>query len=362
MNNSMKRGFIILALVFLIGCNLLGQEVQSLEFTIPPSPQAAAFKQYGEYAVNYSTGVPDISIPLYELNHRGYKLPLELKYFPRPLKPGYNYDVYGHGWGLSISSSISRSINSRPDEATLIDQAVTQQMYYPYVSDPTPKDLRPYNLARDQFNVILPNGTSFDFMIIKGSDGKLEYNVSGGHKVIIDCEYDSNNIRSFTIKDIDGVKYTFKGSDTFFPYDTGTSNPLSFVSWQLTQIDLPNAGPPIRFEYNCSIASPDSHLEPEIYVNFASHSNPRANTNNNLRNYIPGSYKMKLLTSITFGTTSVSFEYHYSDPSATRNYVDKIVVEDNNKIIKEIEAKIKNLQRELSIDLSYFYSGVFLSK
>lgn len=350
----MKKGFLIITLFFLIGGTLFGQSPQSLNFSIPTSPQAEAFKQYGEYAVNYSTGVPDISIPLYELNHRGYKLPLELKYFPSPLKPGYNHDVYGHGWGLSINSCVSRSINSRPDEATgftLLDQEVTQRKYYPYSNDATPIDLRPFNLARDQFNAILPNGTSFDFMILKGSDGYLEYKVSGDHKVIIDCEYDSNNIRSFTIKDIDGVKYTFNKSDTFLPLYTGSSYPLSNVSWLLTQIDLPIAGPPIRFAYNNSIQSYDSHLEPEVYVNFVYHRDPKPGIVNNLYNYIPGSYKMELLTAISYGTTLVSFDYHNPNSSAAHDYVDKIVVSDNGKIIKKIGfgrstgAKVATLKR-----------------
>jgi len=84
--------------------------------SIPTSPQAEAFSRYGEYSINYQTGVPDISIPLYEINQRGYKLPVALMYYPQPLKPGYNYDVFGHGWGLSINSCISRTIESIPDE------------------------------------------------------------------------------------------------------------------------------------------------------------------------------------------------------------------------------------------------------
>lgn len=335
----MKRGFQIVVLGLLIACNLLGQEVQPLELNIPTSPQAEAFKQYGEYAINYSTGVPDISIPLYELSHRGYKLPLVLKYFPRPLKPGYNYDVYGLGWGLSINSCVSRTINSRPDESTgftLIERAVTQEAYYPYRSINIPKDLRPYNLERDQFSVILPNGTSFDFIIVKGSKGYLEYYVSGGHKAIIDCEYDSNNIRSFTIKDIDGVIYTFDASDTLLPTDTGLSYPLSNVSWHLTKIDLPNTDQPILFAYNCSMMSYASHYEPEVYMNFISSRSPKGLVVNNPV-YIPGSYKMELLTSITYGTTLVSFEYHYPNCSTACNYVDKIVISDNKNIIKEIK-------------------------
>ena len=34
--------------------------------SVPTSPQAAAFKMYGDVAVNPAMGVPDISIPLFD--------------------------------------------------------------------------------------------------------------------------------------------------------------------------------------------------------------------------------------------------------------------------------------------------------
>ena len=47
--------------------------------SVPTSPQAAAFKMYGDVAVNPAMGVPDISIPLFDIDHHGYRLPLSLK-------------------------------------------------------------------------------------------------------------------------------------------------------------------------------------------------------------------------------------------------------------------------------------------
>ena len=69
----------------------------------PTSPQAEAFKRLGEFTVNNSSGIPDISIPLFELDHCGYKIPITLRYIPTPIKPGYNYVVCGFGWTLSTS-------------------------------------------------------------------------------------------------------------------------------------------------------------------------------------------------------------------------------------------------------------------
>lgn len=58
---------IIVLVVFPFFC-IIGQNQQSLPEDrpiIPPSPRAAAFHIYGDYPVNYNTGIADISIPLY---------------------------------------------------------------------------------------------------------------------------------------------------------------------------------------------------------------------------------------------------------------------------------------------------------
>jgi len=173
----MKNIFLILILTCTVA-SLNGQDIQSIIPHIPTSPQAEAFQRYGEYGVNYSTGVPDISIPLYEINHRGYKLPLALRYYPAALKPGYNYDVFGHGWALSISSCVSRTIEHYPDE---LKSFVIEEPYdynYAHFSRDCPDNscFAERNFAHDKFKAILPDGSSFDFVIDK-IDDDLVYTV-----------------------------------------------------------------------------------------------------------------------------------------------------------------------------------------
>ena len=85
---------------------------------VPPSPQAAAINRLGDFQVTNNYGAPDINIPLFEIDHHGYKIPLALHYEATPLKPGYNYDVTGMGWTLSGNSCVSRTIKDRADEYT----------------------------------------------------------------------------------------------------------------------------------------------------------------------------------------------------------------------------------------------------
>ena len=144
--------------------------------SVPTSPQAEAFKRYGDVAVNPGTGVPDISIPLFEINHHGYRLPLALRYSPSPVSPGYNYDVFGRGWALSVSSCISRSIEGMPDERADFELELDKLDFSYAVTQEIPESI---NLKYDQFTAVLPDGSSFDFVIMKNYQGKIQYIVSG---------------------------------------------------------------------------------------------------------------------------------------------------------------------------------------
>ena len=308
----------------------------------PTSPQAEAFKRFGENTVNNQMGVPDITIPLYEINHRGYKIPLALTYVPPTLKPGYNYDVFGSGWALSFKSCISRSIYTLADEKAnfeLNENAIN--MYYNPYNDAAynlPNLLKYYNYGHDKYHAILPDGSSFDFVIGK-VNGNLVYKISDGRQVIIT----HTSTAKFIITDESGVKYTFDGGDVF--YDPFSPNNGSYVSWQLVQIDLPYSDDPITFGYNKIISTNIIEMafsdEPEaifehtnIYPLCAPPDdyNPgiyTANVYSNLPTLKPYDYSLQVLSDISWGNSSVSMGFKYSsDNDKGHGYVPKIRIYD----------------------------------
>jgi YD repeat-containing protein len=302
----------------------------------PPSPQSEAFKLYGDYSVNYSTGVPSISIPLYEINHHGYKLPLSLNYFPSPLKPGYNYDVFGQGWGLSVSSSISRKINFAPDEESdfLVVPAVDGGIPFGTPCNPSIgfSAFYAYNLAHDDFNAVLPDGSSFDFYIEKNTSGVNVAYISNGRPVKITPTIDnSSNLTGFTIIDENGVKYTFYLGDYM---DAGPSNPYAgrYVSWHLTQIDLPNSSEPITFSYSQRVRGQLEGKEPEVTFRGGDYYMDDENIgwNHNYPTVVdpkdsPNIYNMLLPDRIHYGDNLIMFSYaDNSGELKNHNYVTNI--------------------------------------
>ncbi len=338
-NKTLRRTGALLALAL---CSLHVQAqtagTTSVLPNIPTSPQAEAIAQHGNVHVNPSTGTPDISIPLFDIEHHGYTLPVKLSYVASPMKPGYNYDVYGHGWSLSVASCISRSIIDVPDEASgfQLQTNIMSQQYKYYENE-----VANYNLSHDKFRCTLPDGSSFDFVIKKESSG-LRYIVSDARSVIISCSYTSSNISSFTVTDEQGIKYAFTGADTPYMGAGAAATPYrnSYVSWQLTSITLPHSSQVIRFTYDQIIECNSSHYfsEPGIYLRHK-YVSPTDDTYmaTTIQAGQPCFHKMKLLTGISYGGAQISLSYTNSAATAEQNQVDTITLKDNG-IVKRTAA------------------------
>lgn len=208
---------IALIALLLSGIQMTAQNVTSgIIPDTPPSPQAAAFNRLGDYQVNNNYGVPDISIPLFEIDYHGFKIPLSLHYEASPMKPGYNYDVTGLGWTLSGNSCVSRTIKDRADEYVSYsfssqftldpfqDNSGNPLMYVNYNNV-----LDQLNYQYDSYNIVLPSGRTIPFFMYKYNNTMQYYLMSSDSNVLIECSYDNNSINAFTLTDESGVVYHF---------------------------------------------------------------------------------------------------------------------------------------------------------
>ena len=309
--------------------------------SIPASPQATAFQRVGDYKVNNASGTPDISIPLYELDHHGYKIPITLRYLPTPLKHGYNYDVTGHGWALNLGYCISRTIESWPDEKYDFKLNVT-----PINRDLSLRDERnnineyieQCDLGRDRFNVTLPNGESFSFFITN-SNGNISI-VAGAQGYDIQfVRSNDNHITSFTVYDNWGVQYLFDKTEKSINNTIQTNG--REVAWYLSRITIPNVADPICFSYDKSITQNNGHgaNEPTLIMKrlwgFTSDYNKLNFTYNSTDTWTH--YQTRLLTKITFGTTKVDFNYVNENTSTTYNNLSSISIKDNQTELRNIK-------------------------
>jgi YD repeat-containing protein len=94
------------------------QNLNPLNFTniIPPSPEVSALGKYVNTPISYSTGLPEISIPLYTVQTGNLSVPISLSYHASGLRVEEAATWVGLGWSLSFGGSVSRVVRGLPDD------------------------------------------------------------------------------------------------------------------------------------------------------------------------------------------------------------------------------------------------------
>ncbi|MFA5670412.1 MAG: hypothetical protein WC967_14320 [Balneolaceae bacterium] len=88
-----------------------GVRVQSFQ-----SPTAASLGEVVETPATLNTGTPNISIPLYTLNHYGLNIPISLTYNASGQKADQFASWVGMGWNLNAGGVITRQVKGLPDD------------------------------------------------------------------------------------------------------------------------------------------------------------------------------------------------------------------------------------------------------
>lgn len=179
---------------------------------ILPFPSSSVFKKYSSPQPALSTGAIDISIPLYELNYRGVKIPFTLRYNTSGIKVFEDAFPNGLGWTLTPGLRVTRVIMGRPDEhyrRLSLQDAVSYDSLRQasFVVD----NHHPKNIAfdyvdtqHDIFTAYLANG-SITFLMEKNGDKYLPITTDATN---ISIEADSQ-LSYFDVRDEMGNHYHF---------------------------------------------------------------------------------------------------------------------------------------------------------
>jgi YD repeat-containing protein len=104
-------------LLFILCSEALAQNGNyELRNVITPSPTTASLGKYGEIPVSLYTGIPDISIPLYEIRDGSLNLPVSLSYHAGGTKVEEIASPVGLGWTLNAGGVVGREQRGVADE------------------------------------------------------------------------------------------------------------------------------------------------------------------------------------------------------------------------------------------------------
>ncbi len=237
---------------------------------IPPSPEAQAFMKYGIYPVDYSTGVPKIEIPLYQIKAGKLSLPISLSYHASGIKINELAGSSGLGWTLNAGGAISRVINGFEDENGFLQYDHYSASYIDNYTPPSGGDYsKVYEFVRAiAFGNNSGDGRSDDYFYKVGSglSGQFVYDIN---KNIRQRSFSNNIIKwtglnqnTFEIIGEDGTHYIF--NDKELVHTQISSCPSS---WYVSKIISSDGKDEIDFEYNI-LPPPDSYfIESQTFNN-----------------------------------------------------------------------------------------------
>lgn len=247
---------------------------------IPMSPNAAAMAQYVDYPVSHYTGVPNVNIPLHEVDIYGYKLPITLSYHASGIKVSQEASWVGLGWSLNMGGSITRTVKGTDDLYLTTQNGIIMEGYYKGPEVAGNDIIPPYNTG--ERNLFFDTGWGGIKQLADSEPDIFYYSFPGGSgKFVIDKTrgpllFDkSNNIKIevlnhytsvqrgwyFAITTPDGTKYIFDKEEKTVVYSQNNKflnknytvlnsasdcNIQSHYSddyvtgWSLTKIILPN--------------------------------------------------------------------------------------------------------------------------
>ncbi|MCE7057181.1 hypothetical protein LZF95_21045 [Algoriphagus sp. AGSA1] len=234
-----------------------------IEKVIPPSPNAASLAKYGSIPVGLSTGIPSISIPVYDYSYQDMlNLSVSLSYHAGGVKVDEMSSNVGIGWSLFAGGAITRVMKGIPDETNTYGfwNSANLPANDFEGNDGNSPNMRRYNRINageedseiDVFNFSF-NGISGRFVFGKNNDFLMltQQNL----KVDRTIQQVSGNARitSFTITDDRGIKYIFRdverNTSNWIAYGPGKS---ADSAWYLSEIQSPSGIDKISFTYESS--------------------------------------------------------------------------------------------------------------
>ena len=283
----MKKFKSILFFCLLSISPVFSQMVHENDRFTPSSPTVYELGKYGIIPVGYYTGIPDISIPLGEIECGRLKLPITLRYHAGGIKVEQIASWVGLGWSLDAGGIISENITGRCD---LIRTENNPKIFnFEDIESgqlPTYSDLisaPDFDFQPDIFSYNF-NGYSGQFVL---DDSLVPHEIRNNQELKILISRTLNPIHILiTIIDGNGIRYEFDDMETTTRYifdagystingqiyynenewrDKYKSQPILPTAWFLSRIISPNYSDTIKFIYENEVQKYTTKLDGFLY-------------------------------------------------------------------------------------------------
>ncbi len=256
----MKKIYLLILSFFILSSAFAQEPTIDLLPVGAKSPDAAILEKFGNVPVSYSTGVPDISIPIYEVKIGKINLPISLDYHAGGIRINDIPSSIGLGWALNCGGIVSRNMKGQPDEvggylSTPADTAIYNHpgTYYQFLYNGA-SDFEP-----DEFSYSTP-GQSGKFLFNKDAS-VFQIPISDNNIQFINST--QNTQSSFKITDPNGVQYIYDLPETV----SVAAAPAYNSSWRLTKIVDQNQKDTVFLTYDSGTGSEYTHDDVASFTN-----------------------------------------------------------------------------------------------
>ena len=319
----------------------------------PQSPQSQALARYGEYPVSMTTGVPDITIPLYEIKVGEFTLPISISYHASGIRMDDVASTVGLGWSLNAGGVITSTVNGTPDLL--------------YGND---KIYWGYDTLRTFLNGVINSGMSNSTLErllqhtrqpgIDTASDRYTFNFAGKSGIFlyspaerryIPINYDRMSIHStpnsdndakdctFSITDTKGYHYYFNKQEMSGVVDDEDRTDVS--SWYLTKIETPYGDIDITY-YDTPKFFKSHHSEDVATGTFRYYDNSesygyRRESRPTLTN-VQCTFRIPVVKDIRWNGNIVSFHYEDDRADIWKTRLTRMEVKNNaDKVVKTVD-------------------------
>ncbi|MEP1097601.1 MAG: hypothetical protein ABJG78_20960, partial [Cyclobacteriaceae bacterium] len=116
LNTKPLRFILLCGTCLLCSAQVFGQSDSYYMNIIPPSPEASALAKYGEIPVGTYTGIPNINVPIYDIQSKNLGMDVSLSYHAGGIKVGEEASRVGLGWSLNAGGVVTRVVRGVADD------------------------------------------------------------------------------------------------------------------------------------------------------------------------------------------------------------------------------------------------------
>ena len=208
--------------------------------TQPIEPTTASLGRYGEYQMDYSNGLPEISIPLYEIKSGDLSVPIVLRYQGGGIKVQQEATWVGLGWDLFYGGQITRVVHGFPDEEEPApSQRPTANQIRSYMTQHNSEINNSYlrNLAESKSPAysFMPDEYYYTAGMESGKFIGEEEKLLIPHKPVTI----KGGGTSWGITNSEGIIYSFKNNETTYTLSADHIMPSYTSAWNINRITSP---------------------------------------------------------------------------------------------------------------------------